>query len=93
MDLALIFTILGTGLAIIGANIALISWLRSDMKSFEIDLRSDMKDYKNEIRMDMQSFKNEIRGWKEEIYKEMKDFHGRLCSLEGRNQPKKRTDP
>jgi len=67
MDLVLFFTILGTAAAIIGANIALIAWLRSDIKSFE----------------------GEIRGWKEEIYKEMKDFHGRLCSLEGRSK----TDP
>lgn len=67
MDLGLIFTIIGTGAAVVGANIALISWLRADIKSFE----------------------GEIRGWKEEIYKEMKDFHGRLCSLEGRTK----TDP
>ncbi len=68
MDLSLMFTIIGTGAAVIGANIALISWLRSDIKSFE----------------------GEIRGWKEEIYKEMKDFHGRLCSLECRTtEPKK----
>lgn len=51
MDLGLIFTIIGTGAAVVGANIALISWLRADIKSFE----------------------GEIRGWKEEIYKEMKD--------------------
>lgn len=69
MDLTIILTIIGTAAAIIGSNIALISWLRSDMKSFE----------------------TEIRGWKEEINKEMKDFHGRLCSLNERNKP--RTDP
>lgn len=69
MDLTIILTVIGTAAAIIGSNIALISWLRSDMKSFE----------------------TEIRGWKEEINKEMKDFHGRLCSLNERNNP--RTDP
>ena len=69
MDLTIILTVIGTAAAIIGSNIALISWLRSDMKSFE----------------------TEIRGWKEEINKEMKDFHGRLCSLNERNKP--RTDP
>ena len=41
------------------------------------------------LRSDIKTFEGEIRGWKEEIYKEMKDFHGRLCSLEGR----KKTDP
>ncbi len=69
MDLTIILTVIGTAAAIIGSNIALISWLRSDMKSFE----------------------TEIRGWKEEINKEMKDFHGRLCSINERNKP--RTDP
>jgi len=47
-------------LSIAAINIALISWLRSDMKLFEI----------------------KIDGWKEEINKEMKDFHGKLCALE-----------
>lgn len=69
MDLTIILTVIGTALAIIGSNIALISWLRTDVKAFE----------------------TEIRGWKEEINKEMKDFHGRLCSLNERNKP--RTDP
>lgn len=67
MDLVLVLTIIGTGAAVIGVNIGLMAWLRSDMKSFE----------------------GEIRGWKDEIYKEMRDFHGRLCSLEGRTK----TDP
>ncbi len=38
------------------------------------------------LKEDMNAYKREIRGWKEEIYKEMKDFHGRLCSLEGRTK-------
>lgn len=56
MDLTIILTVIGAAAAIIGSNIALISWLKSEMKSFEI----------------------EVRGWKEEINKEMKDFHGKL---------------
>lgn len=62
MELSLILTIAGTGLAVVGSNIALIGWLRSDMKSFE----------------------TEIRSWKDEIQKEMRDFHGRLSSIEAR---------
>lgn len=77
---AIVITGVSTVLAVIGANIALISWLRSDMKSFEQESRSDMK-----------IFSKEIRGWKDEIYKEMKDFHGRLCSLEEKSKLK--TDP
>jgi hypothetical protein len=60
MDGTIILTGAGTVVTIIGANIALISWLRSDIKAFEV----------------------EVRGWKDEINKEMKDFHGRLCAIE-----------
>jgi uncharacterized protein HemX len=66
MDTSMIFTISGTGLAVIAANIGLIAWLRSDMKMFEY----------------------EIRSWKEEIQKESRDFHGRLCQIEERNSKK-----
>lgn len=52
----------GTILTIIAVNIALFSWMRSDLRAFEI----------------------EIRGWKDEINKEIKDFHGRLCAIEER---------
>lgn len=66
LDLTIIFTVIGTAMAIIGSNIALISWLRSDMKAFE----------------------TEIKGWKEEVQKESKDFHGRLCAIEERHNPR-----
>jgi hypothetical protein len=66
VDLTVILTGIGTVITIVGANIALISWLRSDMKSFE----------------------QEIRSWKEEINKDMKDFHGRLCAIEEKNKGK-----
>lgn len=59
-------TALATILSIVGANIALISWIRSDLKLFE----------------------TEIRGWKEEIQKESRDFHGRLCAIEERKKEK-----
>ena len=54
-------------LAIAGINVALFTWMRSDLKGFE----------------------GEIRGWKEEINKEMKDFHGRMCALEERKKNEK----
>jgi hypothetical protein len=66
VDLTVILTGIGTIIAVVGANVALISWLRSDIKSFE----------------------QEIRGWKDEIYKEMRDFHGRLCTIEERKNLK-----
>lgn len=64
MDGATLLTAAGSVVAIVGSNIALIGWLRSDMKAFEM----------------------EVRGWKEEIQKESKDFHERLCAIEERNK-------
>lgn len=55
-------------LTIIGANIGIFLWIRS------------------ETRSDMREFSSEIRNWKEEINKEMRDFHGRLCAIEERNK-------
>lgn len=66
MDLTVILTGIGTAIAIIGANIALISWLRADMKSFEAKIDS----------------------WREDIKKETKDFHGRLCIIEEKHRAK-----
>lgn len=67
MDAATLLTAAGTVITIVGSNIALIGWLRSDMKAFEV----------------------KIEGWKQEINKEMTDFHGRLCTIEERNKEKK----
>ena len=64
MDTGSVIAIVATGIGVVGTNIALISWLRSDMKLFE----------------------TEIRGWKEEIQKESKDFHTRLCLIEERTK-------
>ena len=54
MEYSLIFTIVGTGLAtglaVIGSNIALISWLRSDMKSFENEVRNWREDTHQEMK-------------------------------------------
>lgn len=66
MNIEIILIACGTVIAIGGCNIALIGWLRSDMKSFE----------------------TKIDGWKEEIQKESKDFHGRLCRIEEKNKIK-----
>ena len=38
------------------------------------------------MRSDMKEFESEIRSWKDEINKEMRDFHGRMCTLEERKK-------
>lgn len=38
------------------------------------------------LRSDMKMFEAKIEAWKEEINREMKDFHGRLCAIEERRK-------
>lgn len=78
MDWVLILTIIGTGVAVTATIVGVVIGVSSMFKADMIKMHTDMK-----------TFEGEIRGWKDEIYKEMKDFHGRLCSLEGRTK----TDP
>ncbi len=77
--------------AIVGTNLALAAILGGFIFWAFSKFDSDIKTMGNRLDSDMKSFANEIRGWKDEIYKEMKDFHGRLCSLEEKNKSK--TDP
>lgn len=37
---------------------------------------------RREASCDRRAFESEIRGWKEEINKQMTDFHARLCVIE-----------
>jgi hypothetical protein len=64
MDGATLLTAAGTVITIVGSNIALIGWLRSDMKAFE----------------------TKVDGWRADIDKEMKDFHGKLCAIDERTK-------
>lgn len=75
MDIWIAFTAAGIVVAVVGSNIALISWLRSDMKSFESEIRS----WKEDFRKDMSTYRDEVKN-------EMKDFHGRLCAIEERKK-------
>jgi len=70
MDGTTFLTAAGAVIMIVGSNITLIGWLRSDMKSFE----------------------TKIDGWKEEINKEMKDFHGKLCAIDERTKTRTRNE-
>jgi len=77
METSVILTGIGTGLAIIGSNIALISWLRADMKSFEIKVES----WKEEINKESKDFHGRLERMDCE-------FKMRLCSIEERNKGK-----
>ena len=43
-------------LAIIGANIAMISWLKSDMKTFESRIDSKLDKWHDDIQKEMKDF-------------------------------------
>ncbi|CAB4132361.1 hypothetical protein UFOVP256_26 [uncultured Caudovirales phage] len=52
MDAGIVLTAAGTVVAVVGSNIALIGWLRADMKAFETkvdgwrsDIDKEMKDF------------------------------------------------
>lgn len=79
MDLGILLTAFGTVTAVVGSNIALIGWLRSDMKSFETEMRTWKEDFRKEIA----EYKNEVKN-------EMRDFHTRLCLIEERNKGTKK---
>jgi len=52
MDWTIILTGIGTVIAVVASNIALISWIRSDLKSFEAEVRG----WRREINKEMKDF-------------------------------------
>jgi hypothetical protein len=70
MDWSQVFTI-------IGANIALFFWLRTEANA-------DRRQMQSEVSADRRDLLQLIR----EIKDELKDFHGRMCSIEERNKSK-----
>lgn len=68
-------TLFLAGLVATVSIMASISWIRSDMKALEMEIKNERK-----------SFEMELRSWKNEVNKEMKDFHGRLCAIDEKNK-------
>ena len=62
-------------LTIVGSNIGLILWARSES-------RSDYRHLEQKTLEMMSGIKYEI----DAIHAEIKDFHGRLCAIEERNK-------
>lgn len=73
IDWTILLTGIGCIATIAGLNIALFSWLRTDIKEIKTEAAADRRDLLTLIR---------------EIKDEMKDFHGRLCAIEERNKGK-----
>lgn len=56
MDFNILLTALGVVIAIVGSNIALISWIRSDFKSFETEMRSEFKNFREMWAQELKDF-------------------------------------
>jgi len=92
VDVSIIMTSVATVCTIVGVNIGLISWLKSDISSLRADMKSDISYLKNDIRSFELDIRSEMRQWKDEVKLEMRDFHGRLCSIESRYHQKDMED-
>lgn len=75
MDWTIVLTGIGTVASVVGVNITLFSWIRADVKEIKAEAAADRRD-----------ILNLVRSINQEIQKEMKDFHGRLCAIEERNK-------
>jgi hypothetical protein len=71
MDLSIILTAIGSVSAIIACNMAMFSWLKSDLSSIKSESAADRRDILQIIR---------------QIQLEIKDFHGSLCAIEEKNK-------
>jgi len=71
VDATIILTAAGSVISVIACNIGLFSWLKSDIDLNRAEASADRRDLLQIMR---------------EIREEMKDFHGRLCSIEERNK-------
>lgn len=67
IDWTILATAIGSVVAILGINVSIFAWLRSDIKELKSEMSADRRDILKLII---------------EIKDEMKDFHGRLCSIE-----------
>lgn len=60
---------------------------RNDMRNLETKLESN-RNLTIEMYKDSQNFRSETRDLISAIHEEIKDFHGRLCTIEERNKGK-----
>lgn len=73
MDWVVALTTIGSVASIAGVNVALYAWLRTDIKEIKQEAAADRRELLQLIRS---------------IEQEIKDFHGRLCTIEERNREK-----
>jgi hypothetical protein len=67
MDLNIVLTGIGILVTIIGSNIALFSWLRSDMKSFESKIETDIKQAHRRMDQFYQVIQTEMKSFEAKV--------------------------
>lgn len=77
MDIALVVTVAATGIGVVGSNIALISWLRSDMKAFE----SEVRGWREELHQEMKDFHGRMERQDAEFKAHMMYLHPEKASV------------
>jgi hypothetical protein len=85
MDLTVILTGIGTALAIIGSNVALLTWLRSDMRGFE----SKIDSWKEQINLEMRDFHGRLEKQDAEYKASMQNIDYRFKIVEAYNEKRK----
>jgi len=95
MDTTVIYTIIGSSLTVILSMFGMFLWIRGeasqDRRHFEATISEDRRQSDAKIEHNVASLRNvidenarETRSLIEAIRQDMRDFHGRLCALEGR---------
>lgn len=72
MELDMILTTIGAAVAIIATNVSLMSWLRSDMKSFETKIENNMRSFEIKIDGDIKALESKLDKNTQAIYDKMK---------------------
>jgi hypothetical protein len=79
MDWVTLATTLGTFLAMLGVMVTLFLHLSNKIDKLQVDLHADMKGMQQNMQTEIRELRRDVQG-------EMRDFHGRLCTIEERHR-------
>lgn len=78
MDYGVIIAVTGTGVAMVGVMISMMFWMRGEANTLRAEAKED--------RRDLMQISRNLELTVGAIQNEIKDFHGRLISLEERSR-------
>lgn len=83
-DWGVIITVVACLFAMLSVMIGLFLHLANKIDGFKKDLQGEIQSMRSELHTEMNSLRRDIN-------MEIKDFHGRLCTIEERNKPSQAT--